>query len=223
MNRFVFAALAVAFASGTSAMAADLVVDEPADVAVPTGFYATFFAGGSFASGDTTIDFGGGGLTLETDLDAGFIIGGAIGTTIHENLRGEVEFSYIQAGVDTIGGSPVPPGLEATSRGYNLLANVWYDFENDSGFTPYVGAGVGIGSTEVSGDLPDVSAVGLLYQLGAGFKVEVAQNIDLDVGYRYRVLSDADTTQAGAPPPPGVTVTTDATNHIVQAGLTFGF
>ncbi|MBL8594249.1 MAG: porin family protein [Devosia sp.] len=226
MTRFVVAALAAVLLSGTSAMAADLVVDEPvAEVAVPNGFYATFFAGGSWASGDTTIDIAPGvGFVIETDLDAGFIIGGAIGTTLQPNLRGEVEFSYIQADVDSIFGSPVPDDVSLTSTGFNLLGNLWYDFSNDSGFTPYVGAGVGYGTVEVSGDLPgEVTASGLLYQLGAGVKVDVADNIALDLGYRYRVLSDADTTTDIGAPPPGVDITTDAVNHIVQAGVTFGF
>ncbi len=225
--RFAIAALGVALLSGTSAMAADLVVNEPvAEVAaVSNGFYATFFAGGSFASGDTTVDVVPGfGFTLETDLDGGFIIGGAIGTTLHENLRGEIEFSYIQADVDSFANTPVPDDANLTSTGYNLLANLWYDFTNDSGFTPYVGAGVGYGKTSVSGDLPgEVTASGLLYQLGAGVKFDVADNIALDVGYRYRVLSDADTEADGLMIPAGVDVKTDAVNHIVQAGITFGF
>lgn len=207
-------------------MAADLVINEPvADVAVPNGFYATFFAGGSWASGDTSIvpDVGP-GLVIPTDLDGGFIIGGAIGTTLHENLRGEIEFSYIQADVDTFFGVPLPPDASLTSTGYNLLANLWYDFSNDTGFIPYVGAGVGYGHTEVSGDGPGgITASGLLYQLGAGVKVDVADNIALDLGYRYRVLSDADTTTDVVVVPPDVSITTDATNHIVQAGVTFGF
>lgn len=208
-------------------MAADLVVNEPvADVAVPNGFYATFFAGGSFASGDTTVELAPGvGFTVETDLDGGFILGGAIGTTLHQNLRGEVEFSYIQADVDSVGGNPVPDDVSLTSTGYNLLANLWYDFSNDSGFTPYIGGGVGFGKTVVSSDDQpgEITASGLLYQLGAGVKVDVADNIALDVGYRYRVLSDADTESDGLMIPPGVSVTTDAVNHIVQAGVTFGF
>jgi len=226
LTRFVFVALGVALLSSTSAMAADLVVNEPvADVAVPTGFYATFFAGGSFASGETTIqpDLGP-GFVLDTDLDGGFIIGGAIGMTLHQNLRGEIEFSYIQADVGSFMGVAVPDDVSVTSTGYNLLANLWYDFENDSGFTPYIGGGVGFGKTQVtSDDAPgDITASGLLYQLGAGVKVDVAQNIALDLGYRYRVLSDADT-DLGGPPPVGASVTTDAVNHIVQAGVTFGF
>jgi opacity protein-like surface antigen len=208
-------------------MAADLVVSEPvADVVVPSGFYATFFAGGSWASGKTTIQEDiGPGIVLDTDLDGGFIIGGAIGTTLHQNLRGEIEFSYIQADVDSFIGIPLPDDASATSAGYNLLANLWYDFDTNGGFTPYIGGGVGFGKTEVNSDGVDdnVTASGLLYQLGAGVKVDVAKNIALDLGYRYRVLSDADTEINGVVPPASVSVTTDAVNHIVQAGVTFGF
>lgn len=226
MNRLLILATTAATLMAGSAMAADLIVQEPvADVAVPRDFYATFFAGGSFASGDTTATDGGIGLTIESELDPGFIIGGAIGTTVYENLRGEIEFSYIQADVDSIGGSPVPDDVEATSTGFNVLGNLWYDFANDSGFTPYIGAGLGYGTTEFTADggPGDITASGFLYQLGAGVKVDVADNIALDVGYRYRVLWDADTDIDGLMVPPDADIKTDATNHIVQAGVTFSF
>lgn len=224
MNRLFILSAAASLMTG-SAMAADLIIQEPvADIAVPPSFYATFFAGGSFATGDTSVTDGI-GLTVETELDPGFIIGGAIGTTVYENLRGEVEFSYIQADVDTVAGVAIPDDIDATSTGFNVLANLWYDFENDTGFTPYLGAGLGYGTVEVSTDgLPgDINASGFLYQLGAGIKMDVADNIALDLGYRYRVMMDADTEVDGIVVPAGVDVTTDATNHIVQAGVSFSF
>lgn len=224
MNRLFILSAAASLMTG-SAMAADLIIQEPvADIAVPPSFYATFFAGGSFATGDTSVTDGI-GLTVETELDPGFIIGGAIGTTVYENLRGEVEFSYIQADVDTVAGVAIPDDIDATSTGFNVLANLWYDFENDTGFTPYLGAGLGYGTVEVSTDgLPgDINASGFLYQLGAGIKMDVADNIALDLGYRYRVMMDADTEVDGIVVPADVDVTTDATNHIVQAGVSFSF
>lgn len=229
VSRFLpVAAVLVAFVCTAPALAADLIVDEAATAApavAPTGFYATFFAGGSFASGDTTVSDGGFGFTLESELDPGFIVGGAIGTTVYENLRAELEFSFIQAGVKSIAGSDVPDGYEATSTGYNLLGNVWYDFVNDSSFTPYIGAGVGYGYTELATDDFDgaYEASGLLYQFGAGVKFDVADNVALDLGYRYRVLSDANTTFDGEEIGGGYEVKTNAVNHIVQAGVTFGF
>lgn len=224
MNRLFILSAAASLMTG-SAMAADLIIQEPvADIAVPASFYATFFAGGAFATGDTSVTDGI-GLTVETELDPGFIIGGAIGTTVYENLRGEVEFSYIQADVDTVAGVAIPDDIDATGTGFNVLANLWYDFENDTGFTPYLGAGLGYGTVEVSTDgLPgDINASGFLYQLGAGIKMDVADNIALDLGYRYRVMMDADTEVDGIVVPADVDVTTDATNHIVQAGVSFSF
>lgn len=229
MTRIITAAaVAAALFLTAPAIAADLIVDAPAAEPAASGvsgLYATFFAGGSFATGDTTVDFGGGGITIDSELDPGFIVGGAIGATVYQNLRAELEFSYIQANVKSIGGIDVPDGYEATSTGYNVLGNLWYDFVNDTSFTPYVGAGVGYGTTEMTMDGSDGSyeAAGLLYQLGAGVKFDVAENIALDLGYRYRVLSDAETTYSDAPTPSGYDVTTDAVNHIVQAGVTFGF
>jgi opacity protein-like surface antigen len=229
VSRFLpAAAVLAAFVCTVPALAADLVVDEaatPTPAAAPTGFYATFFAGGSFASGDTSVTYNGAGYTIGSELEPGFIVGGAVGATVYENLRAELEFSFIQAGVKSIAGSDVPDGYEATSTGYNLLGNVWYDFVNDTSFTPYIGAGVGYGYTELATDDFDgaYEASGLLYQLGAGVKFDVADNIALDLGYRYRVLSDANTTFDGEEIGGGYEIKTDAINHIVQAGVTFSF
>ena len=229
VSRFLpAAAVLAAFVCAAPTLAADLVVDEvaaPAPAAAPSDFYATFFAGGSFASGDTTISANGGGLTIESELDPGYIVGGALGATVYQNLRAEIEFSFIQASVDTIAGYEVEDGYDAVSTGYNLLGNVWYDFVNDTSFTPYLGAGVGYGFTEVTSEGAEGSyeASGLLYQLGGGVKFDVAENVALDIGYRYRVLSDADTTYEDEAPPSGYEIKTDAINHIVQAGVTFGF
>lgn len=228
VSRFLpAAAVLAAFVCAAPAFAADLVVDEaatPAPAAAPTGFYATFFAGGSFASGDLTesipdIPFS---FTLESELDAGFIVGGALGLSVYENLRGEIEFSYMQADVKSVSGEDISD-YGFTSTGYNLLGNLWYDFENDTSFTPYLGAGVGYGYNVTGTDGYEYESSGLLYQLGAGVKFDVADSIALDVGYRYRVLADASVTYNGEEPPDDFEVKTNAVNHIVQAGVTFGF
>jgi opacity protein-like surface antigen len=225
MNRLLIAAASAALLITAPALAADLVVDAPeaAPAVAPSGLYATFFAGGSFASGEISMVISPPlEITIPVDLEAGFIVGGAVGMSVYQNLRGELEFSYMQANVSTeeLG---FPDDLKLTSTGYNFLANLWYDFVNDTSFTPYVGAGVGYGYNETGADGYYYESSGLLYQLGAGVKFDVADNIALDVGYRYRVLSDADVTFNGVAPPAGFDVTTNATNHIVQAGVTFGF
>jgi len=218
MTRFALAALVAALAASSSATAADLLIEDPIAMATPSGLYASFFTGASWATGDTTISDGGFGITFDSELGVGIMIGGTIGAYVTDNLRGEIEFSYIEAKVESIAATDISDEFDPVSRGYNLLANLWYDFDTKNGFTPYVGGGVGYGYNEISDS--DITFDGFLYQLGAGVKVDVADQLELDVGYRYRVLTDADTELEGNP---GYDVKTDAVNHIVQAGLTYSF
>lgn len=228
MTRALLALLVATTVVATPAVAADLIIDDVAatPAAVPTGLYATFFAGGSFASGriDQTIlgdpDFT---LSMDTVLTPGLFIGGAIGMNVQQNLRGEIELSYMTASIAEMGGVQAPDDYDSTSVGLNLLGNLWYDLESNSGFTPYVGGGLGVGYNETSDDDQVIRSTGLVYQLGAGVRVDVADNMKLDLGYRFRVLHEADVTIDGGGPPPGFEAATNATNHIVQAGLSFAF
>ncbi len=63
----------------------------------------------------------------------------------------------------------------------------YYLFENDSAFKPYIGFNVGYANYE--SDYVDDS--GFLYGGQAGVVIEVADMINVDLGYRYS-LSDAD-------------------------------
>ena len=48
-------------------------------------------------------------------------------------------------------------------------------------------------------------------------------NVTLDLGYRFRVLHEAPVEYRGEPLEPGETALDTGTNHIIQAGLSFGF
>ena len=83
-----------------------------------------------------------------------------------------------------------------------LMANVYYDFNNASEFTPYVMAGVGVTrgtleakvsgyEAETSGDLKAASETiksknntSFAYQVGVGVGYEMSKDIFLDVGYK---------------------------------------
>ncbi len=103
------------------------------------------------------------------------------------------------------------------------MANLWVDLDTGSGFTPYIGGGVGIGyvaaEAEASGGVTalDADGVGLAYQLGAGVKFDVADNIALDLGYRFKGVS-AEISGEGTED-----VVAHIGSHVIQAGLTFGF
>ena len=228
MSKFLSLVVAAsAVMSVASANAADLIVEPAADPVVasePADWYVSLFAGGVWSDGDVTLSPSSGpdyGFTFGADMDMGYTLGLAVGTEVFENLRGEIELSVIQSHPESFLGSPSSDDI--TSTGINLLGNLWYDIDTGSGFTPYVGGGLGVGYTELTSDESDdkYSATGLVYQLGAGVKVAMTDSLALDLGYRYKVMPDAPV--SGDYVAPDTDITLDATSHIVQAGLTFTF
>lgn len=188
------------------------------------GLYVSLFTGGVWSDGDVTMSPSSGpdyGFTFGVDMEMGYTLGLAVGTEVFEHLRGEIELSVIQSHPDSFLG--YMSSTDITSTGINLLGNLWYDIETGSGFTPYVGGGLGVGYTELTADGSDdkISATGLVYQLGAGVKVAVTDSLALDLGYRYKVMPDAPVSADFIPPDTDITL--DATSHVVQAGLTFTF
>jgi opacity protein-like surface antigen len=218
----VFGALFLA----APALAGDLVVETVAPPAAdaPSRGYATVFGGGSLPSATASISEIGvpGSIGFGIEFDTGYIVGGAIGTTVLPHLRGEVEFSVVKSTITQFYIVPVPDGLDST--GYNLLGNVWYDIDTNTMFMPYIGGGIGWGYDVVTGEGSDqeINTSGLLYQLGAGVRIPATETVAFDLGYRYRVQPDAKVS--------GDIIIDDdfelkssATNHIVQAGVTVGF
>jgi len=66
-----------------------------------------------------------------------------------------------------------------------FLVNVLYDIPMEGGFTPYVGAGVGYGSTTFDIDNEGVHDEDVVWQLRAGATYPVNETLTLDFGYRY--------------------------------------
>jgi len=222
---FRTAAIVAGLLVSAPAFAADLMVDAaPPVVDAPSRAYATFFAGASLPHADLDLYVSSipAGFNIDIGFDTGYIIGGAVGTTLAPSLRGEVEFSVVNSSPSEFYGLSADTGL--TSIGYNLLGNLWYDFDTGSSFTPYIGGGVGYGYDVITDDDSDteVNTSGFLYQLGAGVRYAATDTIGLDLGYRYRVQPDAELSgDIEVNPPDDASVS--ATNHIVTAGVTVGF
>lgn len=69
------------------------------------------------------------------DTDGGWIGGIAVGGKT-QYARAEIEASYRNSDIDS------PAGGDVSSTA--LMANAYYDLENDTRFTPYIGAGIGV-------------------------------------------------------------------------------
>lgn len=90
---------------------------------------------------------------------------------------------------------------------YSVFANVYYDFVNDSKFTPYVGAGLGGAYMDVSMSSRYVTGGGQVletemggshanwsfaWNVGAGCSYTINDNMALDLGYRYASFGKAE-------------------------------
>lgn len=134
--------------------------------------------------------------------------GGTVGMGYHFNdyLRAELNVG-IQPSQDSSlvsDGTDITGDFTATSNArnsmYSGMVNVYADLGTYAGFTPYVGAGVGLVSTKRSYEFSQVYplVVGAdvysidskrrydyAYTLGAGLAYNFAPSMALDVGYQY--------------------------------------
>jgi opacity protein-like surface antigen len=216
------AAAAIALA-GTSAFAADLIVDTPAPAAPAASagdWYVSLFAGGVW-SPETTGDYYGWAYDVTTD--AGYALGIAVGTKVFDALRVEVELSGTSTGISDVytefNGDY--PDFDGSVSALYLLGNAWFDLDVGGGFTPYLGGGVGLASVSV--DFNDwswnVDGTGFAYQLGAGVKFDVSDNLAIDLGYRFKSVPGLTVEDSGGDELTDI----DLTSHVIQAGLTFSF
>ncbi|MCB1380571.1 MAG: porin family protein [Alphaproteobacteria bacterium] len=183
MTRLKTAILALAFAGvvGGQAHAADANADSYAAM----GFYLRGDIGWSF-------------LEWSGKDDSGLALGGGVGYRFNDNLRADVRVDWAGVYDSTVGGND----MQITTG----LANLYFDIPTNSMITPYLGAGVGYGWGTVDG--PNNNKDGAAYALMAGASISLTDNIDMDVGYRFReVMSDGN----------------NPMEHQITTGLRFGF
>jgi opacity protein-like surface antigen len=128
--------------------------------------------------------------------DSAFVAGGGIGYRYNDNFRTDLT-------VDWAGKYDIGAGADLSTT--TVLGNLYYDWANDSAFTPYVGAGVGYGWANFD---PGSNRSGLAVGLTAGVAVDLTNSLALDVGYRFR-----DTMIKGS----------DPMEHQITAGIRFSF
>ena len=124
-----------------------------------------------------------------------------------------------------------------------VLANLYYDFDLRSRFTPYIGFGLGVtnnrtstgtvtdtcGCSGVSGvSIAGASNWSVAGALMTGFSVALRDRLHLDAGYRFLYLGDAHTgVMTGTAPVAGAAFTggdpavTDIYAHEFRVGLRY--
>ncbi|MEE2691514.1 MAG: OmpA family protein [Pseudomonadota bacterium] len=228
------AALLVAAATGVAAPAAHAY----------EGLYGAIGAGISYMVEDRDFETQAPGLFAvdgDADFDNGIGIYTALGYAYDNHWRTELEFSYRSNDIRHIAGngssfSGFPEGtLSGDVSSYNFLANLIYDFDFGSSFmTPYVGVGAGL--ARVKADFTGTNPVGangfttvgiddgdlnFAYQGIAGVAFKLAENLMLDVSYRYFATEDPDFVGMAGGAASGFN--TEYATHNLFAGLRWNF
>jgi opacity protein-like surface antigen len=228
MRKFLLAgtcAASMMLAVMPSAQAADIV--EPVPEPMGWSWYVSVFGGWSMADDiDGDVEYSGSDFDFDADIDNGFTAGIALGAHFNEWLRGEIELSGNWHDADGeftyIGTYDVDGDVDALFA----LANVWFEIPIDTFFRPYVGGGIGFGRLSVdidttNGDFFDDHDWGFAYQLGAGVAFGMADNIAIDVGYRYKAINNAEFDVDWFTN--GADVDLDYHSHNIIAGVRIGF
>jgi opacity protein-like surface antigen len=118
--------------------------------------------------------------------------GGGIGYHFTDYLRADVNLAYV--GNDGFDYSDALITVNAENEQWTGMANAYFDLGTISGFTPYIGAGVGGLYSRAEVEAVDnfgtrvrdnESQIKFAYTLNAGVSYQLAKNTSIDIGYQY--------------------------------------
>ena len=234
--------------SSAAAIAADLEPEiqiSPVPQPEQSSFYVSIFGGANFDIGST--EFTNGTTIVDTDFDTGFTLGGAVGYKWDNydfgafTPRTEIEVNYFDNDVDTIDFSGNGVGQEIVNgdsgiSGVGVFANLFFDLDTGTKFTPYVGGGVGLGflDLDISYNGPDLNLddtdTAFGWHIGGGANIELTESTSFFVDARYQQFVNVDSLRRiGAAPvgggagPGGGDFEDDLASVFVRAGLTYSF
>lgn len=156
------------------------------------GLYVSGNIGLAIASDSDVTDSLNPGVSEKFEYDTGYVLGAALGYGFGK-FRAEGEISYQKNDIDKYSESGSSSDVNGDLSSLAFLINGYFDFINESAFTPYISAGLGYAQIDLndfnipgSGD-PDINKDDTVfaYQLGVGVGYAVTENVTIDAKYRY--------------------------------------
>lgn len=183
-----------------------------------------YVAGGLGVAFANDVDNTQQGVTITSEFDTGALASVAIGHTFG-GLRAEGEFAYVQNDVSGLksGGLSAPADGDVSAA--SLMANLYYDFNTDSKWKPYIGAGAGYANVSVNNltsgpfAIADDNTGVFAYQFKAGIGYAFTKELDGTLGYRFFGTQDADLVDST-----GAAFTADGLQiNVIEVGVRYRF
>lgn len=223
-------ALAGGILASAGALAADMlppipmISDAPARGSVGAGWYLRGDIGYSgYREPEANLVAPGGVASLDGENLRGAVsVGLGAGYRFNGWLRADITADHRLESRATLFTGPFGPA-DADLSSTSVLANAYLDLGTWSGFTPYVGAGLGWNWNRLAASTnlpyPDHTEDGLAWALMAGVAVDMGRSLALDLGYRYLSLGEARTGTFA-----GTHIETDRLDaHEARIGLRWSF
>jgi opacity protein-like surface antigen len=137
------------------------------------GLYGGLFAGAATYDDVSAVDG-----TVDVEFDTGFTLGGKIGYDF-SNIRLESELGYALAEGES------SAGVQSDVDIVRFTGSAYLDVPLGHGFTPYVGAGLGLASLETKDDFRD-SDTAFTWHGEAGVQIRMTDELSLVPAYRYQ-------------------------------------
>lgn len=196
--------------------------------------------GGAMLVEDITFDIGGAIDTATTDHRAGYDADATVGYDLGA-VRLEAEVGYRSASVNGWRSGVTTPAYNAaggvfnapagsydyaggTSSALSFMVNALWDFGDDDGVQGFVGPGLGVARVKekiglnTNGDFLDDSDTVVAWQVLAGIRAPLSDNIDVSLKYRFFNAPGVDLTDIA-----GRQVFGRYRSHSILGGLTFNF
>ena len=204
-------------AAPAAAQAADLYIPAPPPMMAPVssgiwqGLYIGAHVGYTTGFADHT------SLNPGNDIDlAGFLLGAQVGAnfylsdTVVGGVVADISWSSATGSIPAFGTTTQTIDWEGSLR-----AKLGFD---GGAFMPYLTGGLAVATGTRSNGLPaSDTQMHVGFTVGAGLDVAVADNVSLNLEYRYSNFGDAVYATGGNPP------TINLTTHAVRAGVNFHF
>lgn len=176
---------------------------------------------GAFTGADTDFDYTAGEDKAEYDI--GWGIAGYAGYKFGNGIRTEAELGVRKNTISNID-TTIATADSGDTRADTALVNVIYDFHNNSRFTPYLGAGVGVAHIShgmvklVASDTVHDDDYVLAGQGIAGVSYTLSEKWDTFADYRYLITEDQSTRNSG-----GVAIDSNYTSQALSIGARYNF
>ena len=191
-----------------------------------TGFIVTTASAAIYISGNlgavfvNDADIKDDGDSAKFTFDTGGVATFAVGTTIGSAVRIEAEIGGRVSDCDKYKYSSSSWKLDGDVTTVSYMANAYYDFKNESRYTPFVGGGLGLANVEYDLDKIDGRKINekdddnvMAYQIILGGSFAATERLNIDLQYRYFATKDPDLFGADL----------EYQSHNVMLGLRYNF